>query len=574
MTGTERLLKYCEDVEKNKIVTNKWTKLAVKRFRDDMKKSQTDDFPYYYDSKAADRFVDFCELLKLYQDEFAGIPLKLERWQCFVMCQTVGWKHKETDARRFNTVFCFVGRKNGKSVMASTLLIYDALSVPGGQALCCATKREQSKIVFESAKNMIVQNPILSKRLKIYESTSRIVNLKLSSRIEALSADAKKFDGLSPSTIVCDELSAMDDYSIIKILKSGQGARKDRLCFQITSGSDNLGSCGKSEFDRSCKILDGIIKDDNYLPVLYCIDEGDDWTDSKVWPKANPCLGVSLKKDFLVKAAREASQVPSLQTEFRCKNLCEWLNNEHAWINYRYWQVCADNADKFKFDKSKPYYANLSIDLSKSNDLTSLTLCLYQDKKYYMKHWLYFPKDSLDDRIKTETELWRQWFDKGVVKGLPGKTIDYEWLLNQIQQICEQYEISEILYDPYASSKITNELEDVMTIVPIPQNLKNLSPYTKTYEKEILDGNIVDGNEFMKWAVSNAMIFEDANGNIKIIKNSRKGKNVSNLHIDPVITSLMGVGRIKSLLDSGEINFKTPEEIGKETHDFLSGLKI
>jgi phage terminase large subunit-like protein len=320
--------------------------------------------------------------------------------------------------------------------------------------------------------------------------------------------------------------------------------------------------------------LDGIIQDENYLPILYCIDEGDSWENPKVWPKANPCLGVSLKEDFLVKSAREASQIPSLQVEFRCKNMCEWLSNEHSWISYRYWEKCVENAKKFKFDKKKPYYANLSIDLSRSNDLTSLTLCIYQGGKYFMKHWLYFPKDSLSDRIKTETELWNQWFEKGVVTSTPGKTIDYEFMINEIGRICEEYDISECLYDPYCSNKIISDLENSLILIPIPQNLKNLSPYTKSYEKAILDGDIVDGNDFMKWAVSNAMIYEDANGNIKLVKNSRKGKSVENLHIDPVITSLMGLGRIKSLLDSGDIDLRNVEEIQKETHDFLKDLKL
>ena len=113
-----------------------------------------------------------------------------------------------------------------------------------------------------------------------------------------------------------------------------------------------------------------------------------------------------------------------------------------------------------------------------------------------------------------------------------------------------------------------------MTLVPVPQNIKNLSPYAKTLEKEILDGNIVDDNEMMKWCISNAMVYEDANGNLKILKNSRMGKNVRNLHIDPVITESMCVGRIKSLLDAGEIILDTPENVAEKTKTFLSKLSF
>lgn len=571
----DRFWNYVKDVESGRILTNRWMKLVMKRFRKDLKKSESPDYPYEFKLELAERIIKFTELMKQTNDEYAGQTITLMPWQVFIFGMLAGWVRKDDNSiRRFRKAWLYVARKNGKSVMVSSWAIWDLLSTPGSQVYLAATTRQQAKIVYNIISAMIDQNPMLSKRLKEYKSTSTIVNYNNYGKLTALSADSKKnSDGFSPSLAIFDECSA-SDYGIYKVIESGEGARPSPLNILISSGSDQLDSMGKTEYDRACKILEGIIEDETYFTVLYNIDEEDNWLDESVYIKANPSLGMTLSTEFLHNLRIQAEQQPSLQTEFLSKCLNRWCENEHAWINYRYWQVCANNASKHKFDKNKPYYANLSVDLSKSNDLTSLTLCLYQDKKYFMKHWLYFPKDSLEDRIKTETELWRQWFDKGIVTGLPGKTIDYEWLLKQIQRICEEYEISELLYDPYASSKITNELEDAMTIVPIPQNLKNLSPFTKTYEKEILDGNIVDDNEFMKWAVSNAMIFEDANGNIKLIKNSRKGKNVSNLHIDPVITSLMGVGRIKSLLDAGEINFKSAEEIGKETHDFLSTLNI
>ena len=78
----------------------------------------------------------------------------------------------------------------------------------------------------------------------------------------------------------------------------------------------------------------------------------------------------------------------------------------------------------------------------------------------------------------------------------------------------------------------------------------------------------------MKWCISNAMVYEDANGNLKVIKNSRMGKNVRNLHIDPIICSLMSVGRIKSLLDAGEIDLRDPNEKVEEVHSFLEQLKL
>ena len=570
----QKFWSYVEGVENRTILTNKWTKLVVKRFRNDLKRQGTEDFPYIFDFSKAERVIQFGQMLKQVNDQWAGEPLIFMPWQVFIFGNIYGWIHKETGLRRFRKAFIFITRKSGKSTLVAVSAIWDLLSTEGAQVCLGATTRAQSRIIFDIIVGMIEQNPVLSKRLRIYKSTSTIANYKSYGKIEALSSESKKTgDGKNCSLALLDEAAA-SDYGIAKILESGMGSRPEPLMLMITSGSTQLDSMGFTEYDRSTKILENIIQDETYFCCLYCLDEGDNWLDESKYGKACPSLGVTVKPEFLHDMRIQAEQNTLLQSEFKTKNLGLWCNPESAWINYRYWQVCVDNAKKYHFDKTKPYYANLSCDLSKNNDLTALSLCLYQDGKYFMKHYLYFPKDSFQDRILKETELWRFWFDKGIVTATPGKTISYDFLIKEVGNILTEYNVSECLYDPYNSNKIIADLENSLTMIPIPQNLKNLSPYAKAYEKEILDGNIVDDNEMMKWCISNAKIYTDANSNIKIIKNNNKGTDVGNLHIDPVITSSMCIGRIKSLLDAGEIDLRNEEEVKNDTHLFLEGLKL
>lgn len=570
---SDRFWSYVEDVETGKILTNRWMKLVMKRFRQDLKKSEDPSYPYEFNLDYAERIIKFTELMKQTDSSFAGQTLKLLPWQVFIFGQIEGWRRKDNPKlRRFRKAWLYVARKNGKSCMVSSFGIWDLLSTPGSQVYLAATVKSQAKIIFTMISNMIDQNPMLSKRLKNYKSTSTIVNPANYGKLTALSADSKKTsDGLSPSMGIFDECS-VSDYSIYKVIESGEGARQDSLNILISSGSAMLDSMGFAECDRAEKILEGIIEDETYFTVMFCIDKEDDWRDESKWIKANPSLGVTLSQEFLHNLKVQAEQVPLLQTEFRTKCCGEWCNPETTWINYRYWQTCINNASKYKFDINKPYYANIAIDLSKSNDLTAMTLCLYQDNKYFLKHYLYFPIDSFQDRITKETELWRRWLDKGIVTPTPGKTIDYDWLLKQIEEILSEYEVQECLIDPYNSSRVVNDLENTLTVVPIAQNLKNLSPYAKTLEKEILDGNIVDNNEVMKWCISNAKIYTDANSNIKIIKNNNKGTDVGNLHIDPVICASMCIGRIQSLLDAGEIDLRSADQVAQDTRDLLSKL--
>lgn len=569
MTAVERCYRYCDQVESGEILTNKWVKLAVKRFRKDLEKSKNKDYPYYFDEESGNRFCQFCELLKQYKDRFAGKPLILENWQCFILCNIYGWLYKETRERRFRKAFVFVARKNGKSTLMSATLLWDLLATNGAEAYAAATKRDQAKILYDSVKQMVLQNDILKNKLRIFNSTSRILNEKKAGKLEALSADSDTMDGLNPSCVVVDELSAQKNFNTVKILQSGQGSRPSPLLFEITSGSDDLTSAGKQEYDRSCQILQNVFEDDSYFCILYTLDEKDNWKNPDVWIKANPNLGVSVNMGFLKKTCTEAIQQPSLESEFRCKNLGQWLTNTKAWIPAKTWDKCTSNAKKYKVDDNESYYAVLSVDLSKRIDLTALTLVVYQKGKFFLKHLLYFPEDSMAERIKHESELWRKWVDEGYIIATHGSTIDYAYLFRDIKDLAKEYTISEILFDPYNSCSLINELQEEFNLVEVAQNLKNMSPMSKAFEEEVRKGNVVCNNPVMKWAINNATVWQDPNGNIKVQKlDERK----DNRRIDCVITSIMGVGRIRQLIDEGSIDTRTPEQIRIDTEKLLASI--
>lgn len=718
MTGVERCFKYCEDIEKRRVKSNQYIKLAVKRFRNDLKKSQKDDYPYRFDEAKANRFIAFCENLKQYQEEWKGQPLKLEDWQCFIFANIYGWVNKDTGYRRFRKAFVFVARKNGKAIsldtlintpdrgliefkdihagdlvygvdgmptevlweseiytdhncyeidfgdggkitcdaghlwtvsrsgrhseektitaeemykemqkksayahpyrlpetkgkiytvknitkvssvpckciavdnesklflvgehnvpthnstMMGTALLWDLLTTNGGQSLAAATKKEQSKIVYNVAKEMVKQNKALSERIQIYNSTTRMVNFLNASYIEALSSTDDKMDGLNPSCVVCDEVAAMKDYGIIKVLSSGMGARKEALLFEITSGSDDLYSAGKQEFDRSIQILKGLEEDDSFFCVLYCLDPEDDWKDSKNDIKANPNLGVSITQEWLDKQRKEAIQVPSLEGEFRVKNCGQFISPITAWILPRKWEVCVQNAKTYTLNLNKPHYAVGAVDLSKRSDLSAFTVCVYQDGRYYLIHKAYFPKEMMGEKIKTDNELWRYWADNGILTATPGNVINYQYIFKDIMDASNKYKLDCVLFDPYNSNALITELQDVIDLIEVPQNLKNMSPFIKRFEEECYKGTIVDNNPLMQWQMSHAEVYRDPNENLKLQKPDSRA---SGKRIDNVVTSVMALGRIGALLDAGEIDLRSAEDIQAQTEAFLKNLNL
>lgn len=570
----QRLWTYCQWVKDNPQCVSKYVRLAVDRFEKDLDRAKNPDFPYTFNTDKAQLFIDFTEMLKQYKDVWAGKPLHLEPWQVFVFANIYGWVHKVTGMRRFRKAFVFVARKNGKSTMVSSVLLFDILLTPGSEGYCAATKKEQARIIWDSVVNMVRQHEDLKTMLKIYNSTYTIVNPSSAGKIAALSSEYSTFDGLNPSSAAIDEVAAMKTYDIIQVLQSGTASRPEPLLFEITSGSDNTNSAGAQEFERSQKILEGVYTDETFFCILYTLDKGDQWTDETKWVKANPNLGVSVNLETLRALCLEAKQNPSLEAEFRIKNCGMFISPVTSWIPYDKWKRCQTLGERPRLEELNlnDCVAIGAVDLSQRLDFSSFDVAVYHipSQTFYLIHHFYIPSDQIRPKCKTDSPLIYKWIEQGLITATPGEVISYSVIFDDIKVLIEKYHISEVLYDPWNAGQLIDTVSPLVDLVEVKQSMQHISPMAKDFEAIIYDGRIVDNNPVMAWMVSNCDIYRDANGNIKPIKHGGKD---SPLHIDGVVTSLMSVGRIKSLVDNGYIDLRTPEQIESETTERLAQIE-
>lgn len=567
-----RLQQYVDWVHNNPGKCSKWVKLAVSRWERDLQRQGSEDFPYVFNEKRAHKFIRFTEQLKQYKDQWAGKPLHLEPWQVFVFANVYGWVHKDTGLRRFRKAFIFVARKNGKSTMVSSVLLYDLLTTAGAEGYCAATKRDQSKIVWDNVSQMVRQHSGLAERLRVFKSTSTIVDPSTAGKITALSSEKDKFDGLNPSACTIDEVAAMKDYGIIQVLQSGTGSRPEPLIFEITSGSDNTQSAGAQEFERAQKILENVYSDETFFCILYTLDKGDNWTDPSKWIKANPNLGVSVNIERMTALCTEAKQNPSLEGEFRIKNLGQFLSPVTAWIPAQRWQVCRDNAKKYKLSSLKDCVAIGAVDMSQRVDFSSFGIMIYHIPSglFYAKHHFYIPSEQIQDKCKSDSPLIYKWIEQGYINATPGAVINYNAMFDDIKAAIEQYGVTEVLYDPWNAGQLMDQVGPLCNLIEVKQTMQSISPMAKDYEAAIISGKIVDDNPVMAWMVSNCDVYRDPNGNIKPVKHGGKD---SPLHIDGVVISLMALGRIKSLLDGGYIDLRTPDQIQTDMEKALDKIE-
>jgi len=126
-------------------------------------------------------------------------------------------------------------RKSGKSALGSLIAAFALvdLKTQGAEIYSVAADRNQARIVFEDTKKMI-RNSELSEHVKIYRDSLYVP--ATGNVYRALSADAPRHEGLSPTLVLFDELHAQPNRKLFDVMSLAQGARgKQATLIAITT---------------------------------------------------------------------------------------------------------------------------------------------------------------------------------------------------------------------------------------------------------------------------------------------------------------------------------------------------
>ena len=287
---------YARRVRDGRIVACKWARLACERHLNDLEKSQKSDFPYRFDRAKAERVCKFKQMLPHIKGANAGENIVLQPWQLFIECNKYGWVKKSDGFRRFRISYVEVPRKNGKSTLSASDMLFMAAYDGEGGAECysAATTREQAGIVFSVAQAMARKRRDLCESAGVAVRANSIIVTKTDSACKAVSSEAKNLDGLNPHFASIDELHAHKTRAVFDVISEGTGSREQSLVSVITTaGTDLKGVCYEQR-QYLTRILEGVFEDDEYFGIIYTIDDEDDWTSEAALIKANPNYGVSV----------------------------------------------------------------------------------------------------------------------------------------------------------------------------------------------------------------------------------------------------------------------------------------
>lgn len=495
----------------------------------------------HYDKDAADYAVMFIESLCHTKGTWAGKPFELIDWQEQIIRDLFGVL-KPNGYRQFNTAYIEIPKKQGKSELAAAvaLLLLCGDGEERAEVYGCAADRNQAKIVFDVAVDMVRFCPALSKRVKILESQKKITYLPTNSSYQVLSADVANKHGFNTHGVIFDELHTQPNRKLFDVMLQGSGdARMQPLYFLITTAGNDTNSICYEVHQKAIDIAEGRKVDPTFYSVIYGAAEEEDWTDPKVWKKANPSLGITVGIDKVKAACESAQQNPGEENAFRQLRLNQWVKQSVRWMPMDKWDACAFPVSEDDLEGRICYGG---LDLSSTTDITAFVLVfppLDEEDKYYILPYFWIPEETLDLRVRRDHVPYDLWEHQGTLMTTEGNVVHYGYIEKFIEQLGERFNIREIAFDRWGAVQMVQNLEGMgFTVVPFGQGFKDMSPPTKELMKLVLEEKIAHGGHpVLRWMMDNIFIRTDPAGNIKADKEKSTEK------IDGAIATIMGLDR-------------------------------
>ncbi len=268
----------------------------------------------------------------------------------------------------------------------------------------------------------------------------------------------------------------------------------------------------------------------------------DDWRDAACWIKANPNLGVSKKYDYLQEQVQEALDKAGAQNSIQRLDFDIWTKSAVRWISPVKWADCGRSPIVETELIGRACYGGL--DLSSSMDITALVLAFPPERsgepyKILPRFWI--PKDNMLARIRKDKVPYDLWWEAGLLTATPGSSIDYDYILTELDELRKRFEIKEIAFDRWGATMIAQKLQEMggdEWVVAFGQGYGSMSPPSKSLETMIPARAIAHGNHpILTWMADNVVIETNAAGDIK------PSKDRSTEKIDGMVAMVMALDR-------------------------------
>lgn len=480
MSEDNYIFTYYQAIKSGKIIVGRW---ILKLYEYIIKGLEEKTF--FYDQKKANKAVDWIEA-NCFHTEGSLAPgnFILELWEKALVSLIFGIVDSK-GLRQFREICLVVGRKNGKSMLASSIAKY-VWFIDGGygaRIYTIAPKLDQADIIYNNIWQQVVVDPEYKKlQAKLDELRGKRVGNTTEKRfieemprhrqsdlylpsnngqVKKIAFSSKKSDGFNPSLVICDEVASWQGDQGLKqyeVMRSGMGAREEALILSCTTSGYINDSIYDELIKRSTRFLLGDSKERKLLPLLYMIDDPDKWNDINELRKANPNLGSSISVDYMLEEITIAEGSLSKKSEFLCKYANLKQNSSLAWLDAQEVDKCC--GEQLSLEDFRSSYAVLGIDLSQTTDLTCCSCIIKRDGKFHIFAQFFMPSERVEEATARDGVPYMAYVKRGILTLSGENFVDYNDCFRWIADLVEKYEIYplKVGYDRYSAQYLIQQL--------------------------------------------------------------------------------------------------------------------
>ena len=493
-----------------------------------------EDDEAYIDEKQVRKIT---KLLKIIQHPDLGCSMYegLEDYAMFFIYALFCTRYRSDNTRYYQTGLLEIARKNFKTFTSAVIFIIGLLTEPKfSRFFSVAPDLKLSKELQVAIKKIIKSSPALNddKIFKLLRSEIRC--LLTDSEYTPLAYSQDKMDGKLANIFLGDECGTMDNYPI-EAMRSSQITLMNKLGIIISTQYPNDDNCMIDEIDKAKKTIDGLRKSRRTFALLYEPDDeykvGDAWkTEDLAIFQSNP---VAYSNPHVLEAIKEKREDAILYENKRENFLCKHLNIKYkglgvfGYVEITKVRLCLEEVED-SFWQGKDVY--LGLDLSQTDDNTSVAMLTYHEGRIYAKVWGFIPKDRKEEKSIRENVDYQRLIDSGVCFECGDDVIDYGFVERFIMSLSEKYGVNiiQLGYDRYNALSTVQKLEyedDPIECVEIKQHSSVLHRPTKLLYESILSRSFVySENLMLETNFQNARCTEDTNLNKYVNKKKSAGK--------------------------------------------------
>lgn len=519
----------------------------------------------YYDDKAIDGFIAYCEneltltdgedlylldTFKLWAEQIFGWYYFVERsvYQPDSDCHGGRYVTKRLKKRLINKQYLIVARGAAKSMYASCLQNYILnVDVSTTHQVTTAPTMAQADEVMSPIRTAItrargplykfltegsLQNTTGSKvnRVKLASTKKGIQNFLTGSLLEVRPMSIDKLQGLRVKMATVDEwLSGDVREDVVETLEQSAakeqsgGKNDDYIIVAISSEGTVRNGAGDTVKMELMKILKGEYPAPHTSIWWYCLDSIDEVGKPEMWIKANPNLGKTVSYETYQLAVEKAEHNPAVRNDILAKRFGIPMEGYTYYFTYEetlchrhreYWQMpCA-----------------LGADLSQGDDFCAFTFIFpLSSGAFGIKTRNYITEVTLNKLQASMRIKYNEFMEEGSLIVMPGTVLDmmqvYEDLDEHISTV--QYDVRAFGYDPYNAREFVERWErenGAFGIVKVIQGAKTESVPLGELKKLAEERMLLFDESLMTFAMGNCIALEDTNGNRKLLKNRYDAK--------------------------------------------------